>query len=458
MYTERIGVPKMEIGVKTQRVLLVSGLTLALGAWPVSLFAQATTGAVAQISGTVSDPTGARIPTAQVKAIQTNTGYNRTAVTGADGVYVLPNLPIGPYNLQVSGPGFQSYSQKGIVLEVNNNVTVNVILQLGEVSQTFSVSANASMVQTQSTSVSQVIDQNRVAELPLNGRDPTQLILLSGAAVLSTYGDFSSSKNYPTSHATSVAGGQATGTSYYLDGGFAMDGFSGTNLPLPFPDALQEFSLQTSTIPAQFGGQAAGVVNVVTKSGTNGIHGDAFEFLRNGAVNARNFFAASKDTLKRNQFGGVVGGPIKKDKLFFFGGYQGTRTRTAPPTSTFFVPTAASLAGDFSTLESSTCLAKPRTLTNPAGGLFPGNQVSPTLFNSSALQMVQKYIPATSDPCGKLLIGIPNPSSENQYIGRVDWVATLSKYHLCPVLQHWICQPGFLRRKGSPAHHALGGQ
>src|ERR1700689_3751970 len=121
MYTERIGVPKMEIGVKTQRVLLVSGLTLALGAWPVSLFAQATTGAVAQISGTVSDPTGARIPTAQVKAIQTNTGYNRTVVTGAGGVYVLPNLPIGPYNLQVNGPGFQSYSQKGIVLEVNNN-------------------------------------------------------------------------------------------------------------------------------------------------------------------------------------------------------------------------------------------------------------------------------------------------------------------------------------------------
>lgn len=387
-------------------------------------YAQATTGAVAQIAGTVSDPSGAMVAGAQVKASQNNTGYTRTAVTGPEGVYVLPNLPIGPYDLQVSVSGFQSYSQKGIILEVNNNVTVNVVLHVGDINQTVSVSADASMIQTQSTSVSQVIDQNRVVELPLNGRDVTQLIFLSGAAVPSNYGDFSNSKNYPTSHATSVAGGQANGTSYFLDGGMAMDGFAGTNLPLPFPDALQEFSLQTSTIPAQFGGQAGGVVNVVTKSGTNRIHGDLFEFLRNGAVNARNFFAASRDTLKRNQFGGTAGGPIKKDKLFFFGGYQGTRTRTAPPTSTFFVPTAAALAGDFSTLESTTCLSKARTLVNPAGGTFPGNSISPSLFNSSALQMIQKYIPATSDPCGKLLIGIPNPSNENQYVGRVDWVAS----------------------------------
>jgi hypothetical protein len=387
-------------------------------------YAQATTGAVAQISGTVSDSSGAIVPGAQVKATQVNTGYTRTAVTGAEGVYVLPNLPIGPYDLLVSGPGFQSYAQKGIILEVNNNVSANVVLQVGDISQTVSVSANVSMVQTQSTSVSQVIDQNRVVDLPLNGRDATQLIFLSGAAVPSNYGDFSSSKNYPTSHATSVAGGQANGTSYFVDGGMAMDGFSGTNLPLPFPDALQEFSLQTSTIPAQFGGQAAGVVNIVTKSGANRIHGDVFEFLRNGAVNARNFFAASRDTLKRNQFGGTVGGAIRKDKLFYFGGYQGTRTRTAPPTSTFFVPTAAALAGDFSTLESTTCLSRARTLANPAGGSFTGNFINPSLFNSSALQMIQKYIPSTGDPCGKLLIGVPNPSNENQYIGRVDWAAS----------------------------------
>ena len=136
-------------------------------------------------------------------------------------------------------------------------------------------------------------------------------------------------------------------------------------------------------------------------SGTNNFHGVLFEFIRNYAVNAANYFATTVDTLKRNQFGGTIGGPIVKNKLFFFGGYQGTITRTAPPTSTFFVPTAAALNGDFSTLESSTCTSKPITLTNPSGGTFPGNQIDPALFNSSALLMVQKYIPATSDPCGK---------------------------------------------------------
>jgi hypothetical protein len=275
-----------------------------------------------------------------------------------------------------------------------------------------------------SPSISQVIDQERVQDLPLNGRDPTQLIFLSGAAVLSTYGDWVSSKNYPTSHATSVAGGQANGTAYLLDGGTAMDLFSGINLPLPFPDALQEFSVQTSTIAPQFGSKSGGVVNAVTKSGANKIHGDVFEFLRNGAVNARNFFAASTDTLKRNQFGGTVGGPIKADKLFYFGGYQGTRVRTAPGTSVFFVPNAAMLAGDFSTLESPTC-GNSRTLVNPSTGQpFAGNYIDPKLFNSSALEVINKYIPLSSDPCGETLVGIPNLNSEDQYVGRVDWIAS----------------------------------
>ena len=397
---------------------------LSLGSAAAPLLAQAATGAVAQISGIVTDPTGAIVPGAQVKATQTGTGFTRTAVTATDGEYVLPNLTIGPYQVEVTGSGFKSYIQKGIILQVNDNVTLNVKLQLGEVSQSVQVEANASMVQMQSTSVSQVVEQQRVVDLPLNGRDATQLIVLSGAAVTSTYGDFTSSKNYPTSHAMSVAGGQANGTAYMLDGGTHMDLYGNPNLPLPFPDALQEFSVQTSTIPAQYGGQAGAVVNIATKSGANQIHGDLFEFLRNGAVNARNVFAARADTLRRNQFGGTLGGAIKKDKLFYFGGYQGTRTRTTPPTSTFFVPTAAALAGDFNTLESASCLGKGRTLVNPAGGTFTGNFISPSLFNTSALQMIQKYIPSTSDPCGKLLIGIPNPSNENQYIGRVDWIAS----------------------------------
>src|SRR5581483_4799247 len=164
-------------------------------------------------------------------------------------------------------------------------------------------------------------------------------------------------------------------------------------------------------------------VNLVTNSGTNNFHGVVFEFLRNYAVNAANYFASTVDTLKRNQFGGTLGGPIVKNKVFFFGGYQGTITRTDPPTSTFFVPTAAALNGDFSTLESPACTSKPGTLNNPEGGTFQGNYINPALFNAAAVQLAQKYIPSTNDPCGKLLIGIPNPSNENQFIGRVDWTS-----------------------------------
>ena len=405
--------------------LAAIAVILLLSSTSTPLFAQASAGAVAQIAGAVSDPTGAVVPGAQVKATQTSTGFTRTAVTGANGTYVLPNLIVGPYELQVVRSGFKTYFQKGIVLQVNDNVTVNINLQIGAASESVTVSANASMVNTESPSVSSVIGDRRVVDLPLNGRNLTQLVLLSGAAVSTNYGDNLSSKNYPTSLSINIAGGEADGTGYMVDGGGAYnDLYGGSNLPLPFPDAVQEFSVQTSTIPAQYGEYPGAIVNVVTKSGTNTFHGDLFEFLRNYAVNATNFFASRVDTLKRNQFGGTIGGPINKNKLFFFGGYQGTRTRTAPPTSTFFVPTAAALNGDFSTLESATCTSKPITLTNPAGGKFSGNYINPTLFNASAIQLVKKYLPSTSNPCGKILIGIPNPSNENQFIGRVDWITS----------------------------------
>jgi hypothetical protein len=328
---------------------------------------------------------------------------------------------VGPYRLEVSANGFKTHIQSGIVLEVNNDAMLNVALQVGAISQNVEVYANATMVQTRSSSVSQVIGQQRVTQLPLNGRDPIQLIMLSGAAVLNNYGDFHSSKNYPRSEAISIAGGQGQGTAYLMDGGTHMDLFGGINLPLPFPDALREFSVQTSTMSAQYGGSAGGVVNVVTKSGTNQIHGDLFEFLRNGATSARNFFAAKRDTLKRNQFGGTIGGPIVKDKLFYFAGYQGSRIRTAPPTNTNFLPTAAALAGDFSTLDSSVC-GQARNLIDPTTGqLFPNNFIDPSRFNSSALKMVNSYIPVPADPCGKALFAIPNPQDEDQVIGRMDW-------------------------------------
>ena len=371
----------------------------------------------------MSRPPG-RLYRAQLKATQTDTGFTRTTTSGPGGDYLLSNLPIGPYKLEVTADGFRPYVQQGIVLQVNTNPQINIGMQLGGVSQQVEVSANATMVESQTSGFSQVIDQRRVVDLPLNGRQPTQLILLSGAAVPAPPSDIASTKNYPSSTTISVAGGQANGTYYLLDGGDHNDAFGAINLPLPFPDALQEFSVQTNAIPASYGVRAGAVVNVVTKSGTNEIHGDAFEFLRNGATSARNFFAPVRDGLKRNQFGDF-GGPILKNRLFLFGGYQGTRTRTAPSTNTVFVPTAAALQGDFSTLESSAC-GKARSLIDPrTNSPFPGNVIPVNRFSPQALAFL-KFVPTSADPCGKLLYGIPNPSDEDQGLTRADWIQNAS--------------------------------
>ena len=400
-----------------QRYFALFLLLLLLCAVP--LYPQAT--AVVQITGTVQDTGGGSVPGAEVTAVQSATGFVRKTTSGADGSYVLSNLPIGPYEIDASAHGFKTYAQKGIVLQVNTNPTVNITLEVGELSQSVEVRATAEMAETQSSGVSQVIDQRRVVDLPLNGRQPTQLVLLSGAAVVAPPSDLASTKNYPSSTTIAIAGGQANGTYYLLDGGDHNDAFGAINLPLPFPDALQEFSVQTNSIPASYGVRAGGVVNLVTVSGTNRFHGDLFEFLRNGDTNARNFFAATVDQLKRNQFGGTAGGPIVRNKLFFFGGYQGTVIHTAPPTTTSFVPNTAALAGDLSTLASSAC-GTARKILDPIGGqAFPNNQIPTSRFSPQALNLL-KYIPSSADPCGKLLYSVPNNSSENQYVARGDWM------------------------------------
>jgi len=397
---------------------------ILLTVWGAPLWGQ--TGASAQISGLVSDPSGAIVPNAKVTATHVATGLVRTTLSGSDGLYELPNLPVGSYRLEVQAAGFETYVQTGIQLQVSNNATLNVTLRVGEAKQQVEVAANASMVETQTTSVASVMDNARVLDLPLNGRQATDLIMLMGAATNtldSNVNDIKTSKNYATSDSISVAGGQSSATSYRLDGGTHMDNFSNINLPFPFPDAIQEFSVETSSLTAQAGLHPGAQVEVVTKSGTNQFHGDAFEFVRNGDLNARDFFAATQDTLKRNQFGGTIGGPIKKDKVFGFFGYQGTRIRTAPPSSITFVPTQAVLNGDWSQIESAGCQSSgvARTIVNPATGApFANDQVSPSMYNQQALNLL-KYVPLTSNPCGEITYAIPEPQREDQYIGRVDW-------------------------------------
>lgn len=390
---------------------------------PAVVRAQAV--ANAQIHGIIGDPSGAVIPDAQIKATQTETGQLRTTVSGSDGSYVLPNLPVGPYKLEVTSQAFNNYVQSGIILQVGNNVQINVTLQVGSVSQEMRVSANAAMVETQDTSIYEVVDQRRIIDLPLNGRQATDLILLSGGAAMPPNASrVITTHDYANAVGVSVAGGQINGNNYLLDGGDHNDSHSNVNLPFPFPDALQEFSVQTNGVSARYGLHPGSVVNVVTKSGTNQFHGDLFEFVRNGAFNARNFFAPAQDTLRRNQFGGTIGGPIRKDKLFVFSGYQATRVRTAPPQSMAFVPTSAALNGDFSVIESAACQSNKKavTLTDPATGQpFPNNFVNPTRFSAPSVALL-KVLPVSSDPCGRIVYSVPNPNNENQYIGRADWL------------------------------------
>src|SRR5437016_3822623 len=317
---------------------------LYLGLMAVSVFGQAVN--FAQMHGTVSDPSDAAITGAQVKATQLSSGLIRTTVTNSEGHFSLPSLPVGPYQIEIMAPGFQNYLQTGLTLQVNQDPRIDVQLRVGTVTTVQEVNADAVMVQTNETSVSQVIDQQRVVDLPLDGRQATDLILLSGGAANPSIpgNDLLSSKNYGNGNVTSsvtatisVAGGQQNANNYLLDGGDHVDKFSNLNMPFPFPDAIQEFSVQTSTLTARYGAHPGSVVNVVTKSGTNNWHGDVFDFLRNDAVNAHHFnfpnfttgvsnpINPNDNALRRNQFGGTIRGPIVHDTLQFFAGHQGTR-------------------------------------------------------------------------------------------------------------------------------------
>ncbi|HYR82526.1 MAG TPA: TonB-dependent receptor [Terriglobia bacterium] len=383
-----------------------------------TVWAQAVS--TAQISGSVKDQSGAVLPGVEISVTQLETGLKRSVVTDETGSYVLINLPIGPYRLEAVLPGFRTYVQSGIVLQVNSNPVINAVLQVGQVSETLEVQAAAAMVETQTTGVGTVMDNKRVLELPLNGRNATELIFLSGMATVATgqSAGLSSPRNYPAI-VVSVAGGVGDSVLFLLDGGYHLDTQAGLNLPLPFPDALQEFKVETSALPAQYGDHAAATVNAVTKAGTNEFHGDVFEFIRNGVFNARNFFAPKRDTLKRNQVGGVVGGPIKKDKLFFFAGYQGTFERSDPPSSIAYVPTAAMLAGDFTAVASPPCNGgRQVTLAQSQG--FLNNTISPNRFDPVALKIASLF-PGTEDPCGKTTYALKSNQDEHLLVTRIDY-------------------------------------
>jgi hypothetical protein len=401
--------------MKTICCWLLVSLFAASGVWAQAI-------STSQINGTVQDASGLAVPGAELKATQTETGLVRTVVSGADGNYILTNLPVGPYQLEAVKQGFSKYVQSGIVLQVGSNPTVDIALKIGAVSEQVQVEANAALVETRNSGVGQVIDNQRVVELPLNGRQVTELIFLSGMATqVNGAGLNSGVRNFPTVD-ISVAGGLSNGLTFRLDGGSHNDPYNNLNLPLPFPDALQEFKVETSALPAQYGHHSSAAINAVTRSGTNEFHGDAFEFIRNGAVNARNTFASTVDSLKRNQFGGTVGGRIIRNKLFFFAGEQSTLQRTAPATNIGFIPTAQMLAGDFTTIASAQCNTAKKDITLPASLGFNDNKISPSLFSVPALNILKlPGFPSTNNPCGQISFGRRAASNQFDSLVRVDY-------------------------------------
>jgi hypothetical protein len=281
-------------------------------------------------------------------------------------------------------------------------------------------------VETRSPSIGAVIDNERIEELPLNGRNPTDLITLAGAAVPQPALNATSRSMQGSAggQAFAVAGGQGFGIAYMLDGATHNNPYDNLNLPLPFPDALQEFRVETSSTTANNGMHSGASVNAVTKSGTNLLHGDLFEFVRDHRFNATNRFNTvnpvtrerADDGLNRNQYGGTLGGPLRTDRVFFFGAYQGTRLRETPADLFAFIPSAAMLAGDFTQYASAAC--------NPAGAVtlrapFVNNRLDSSLFSPAALKLAG-HLPKTNDPCGRFEYTRGRPQDEAQYIGKLD--------------------------------------
>lgn len=413
----------MSLKTVIRKMAYRSWLSLCLGASPflLSLPGGSQVVGTGNIQGVVTDDSGAVLPNALITTVNTATQVKRTATTDGNGFYSFPNLNIGTYNVEVTASGFNRYRQSNIILDVGSSIAVNIVLKVGRAEQTVEVQATGLALQTEDSSLKQTVDQQTLTELPLNGRQMTDLVMLMGGAVnANENNDVQGSKTFYSSAVISIAGGQGNFTDYRLDGGDNNDYMTNINLPFPFPDAVAQFSVETTDLGAQSGLHPGGLVNVVTRSGSNQWHGSAFEFIRNNYIDATNFFSTSKDTLHQNQYGGTFGGRIIQNKLFFFAGYQRTASTQSQALTPAYVPTAANLRGDFSVTESAACQPTAVQLVNPkTGAILPNNQIDPSYFSAAALAL-DKYLPQATDGCGLVKFAIPNNTGENQFVVRVD--------------------------------------
>ena len=351
-------------------------------------------GGSAVLSGSVIDATGAAIPAAHVTLTNVDTNLTLSSETNPSGFYRFPTVPPGRYTLAAEVKGFQKFQQSGIVLTVSQQASIDIALQVGSETETVNVEAGAALINTTNAEVSNTVGEHAIRELPLNGRDPSSLVLLSPGTinVLNTgAGTLQGETTFPNESGASAGGGRQGSTLYLLDGVPNMDTYMALSAPSPNADATGEFRVISNNFDAHYGFSPGAVVSIDTKGGTNAFHGGAFEFLRNSALNSADYFSKQVDPLKRNQFGGFLGGPIKKNRLFFFGNYQGTRQSTTATSNSTNTPTAAMLNGDFS--------AYPKTLT----GGFVNNRIDPSLFSPASVRIARTALPLGQDPASGLV-------------------------------------------------------
>lgn len=327
---------------RTLRKLLYVGFALLLTTGAARVFAQST----GTIRGTVTDPSGAIVPNAAVTAKESSTGLERKVASNESGIFVFPDLPIGTYSLKISAPGFQTQNRPNLQLLTGQTMDLTIALAVGQQTQEITVTSEAQQIQTSTSTVEQTVSQQQMRDLPLNGRNPLQLTTLTAGTVLTTTGTESGQED---NTGLSVYGLRPTENTYVLDGTIYVNRFFDSVPIMPNPDALQEFTVQASNYDAEHPGAGA-LIQISTRSGTDQLHGSAWEYFRNTVLNTWNYFpAAVKPPYKLNQFGGTVGGPVfKSKKAFFFFSAEDLQQRSAPTTISVETPTAAELGGDFS--------------------------------------------------------------------------------------------------------------
>lgn len=367
------------------------------------------------ITGTVTDSTGAVVASARVSATRQGTAQKFEATADDAGRFSFPRLPVGSYVIECRHQGFRGFLSEELRLDADQTRQAQIVLRVGDVTESVQVTGAVGLVETVGAAIRETVDEKRISELPLNGRNPLQLQLLVPGVVPSVGG-----ANLAQNATITMNGARGTSNNYMLDGGDNNDPQISVAALTPNPDALEEFSILTNNYSAEYGRNAGGVVNAVTKSGTNTLKGSLYEFLRNDTFDARNFFSLVQPKLRRNQFGGSLGGPVVlpklwngKDRTFFFFSYEGLRESRATTNSTLVTPTAAERTGDFT--------ASARKPNDPATrAAFPGNVIPRSRQDAASVKFLELLVPLPNTPGGQHIFNAPESTRSNQFIARGD--------------------------------------